>query len=312
MGDSAKWFLELGTKVFEGMGAQTNSVFHEFFEANELDLAREQAARALALCRQAQIADGVWWALYILARVHLAGGEIDPLRQICRETRQLDARANQGLYGPWFVALEAQAGLQAAGDLGEAERWARSAGLSPDDVPHRWNEYPYVVYVRLLLAQDRLQDAQKLLATMEGVARTSQRLRSLITVYLQQALVYQALGRERQALARVVEALRLAAPEGYHRAFLDEGPTILELLPRVRPIAPAFVEGLLAASPTDRLSASADEAQPSPLIGPLQDVARTLAGASPDLCIQAGTDGWLCWSPAPSPSGPVAPLACTS
>jgi len=246
------------------------------FEANELDLAREQAGRALALCRQAQIADGVWWAQYILARTHLAKGEIDEVRRICRETRQQDARVNQELYGPWFAAIEAQASLQAGGELGAAERWAQAAGLTPDDVPHRWNEYPYVVYVRLLLAQDRLDDAQKLLVTMEGVAQQSKRLRSLITVRLQQALVDQALGREGQAQGCVEEAVRLAAPQGYRRAFLDEGPPLFELLPRVRQIAPEFVGSLLSVSSQESPGASVGVPRPSPLIEPLTDRERQI------------------------------------
>jgi LuxR family maltose regulon positive regulatory protein len=238
-------------------------------EANELDLARAQAARALTLCRQAQILDGVWWALYILARVHLARGEIDELRQVCRDTRGLGAQVNREIYGPWFAALEAQASLL-QGDQVAAERWAHAARLSPEDVPHRWNQYPYVVYARLLLAQGRLDDALALLANREAAAERSQCLRSLITVYLQQALGFQALRRERQALARVEGALRLAAPQGYRRAFLDEGPAILEWLPRLRPVAPAFVDALLQAAAREA-SVSEREGRPSPLIEPLTE-----------------------------------------
>jgi LuxR family maltose regulon positive regulatory protein len=234
------------------------------FEANELDLAREQAGRALALCRQAQISDGVWWAQYILARTHLAKGELDEVRRICREMRQRDARVNQDLYGPWFAAIEAQASLQASDPLG-AEHWIQAAGLTPDDVPHRWNEYPYVVYVRLLLARDRLEDAQKLLATMEGTAVQSKRLRSLITVRLQQALLHRALSRQKQTQGRVEEAVRLAAPQDYRRAFLDEGSPLIELLPHVRHIAPKFVDSLLSVFPQESVGAP----RPSPLVEPL-------------------------------------------
>jgi LuxR family maltose regulon positive regulatory protein len=234
----------------------------------------------LALCRQAQIADGVWWAEYILARVHLAEGEIDQVRRICRETQQRDARVNQALYGPWFAAIEAQASLETSDGLGTAERWARAAGLTPEDVPHRWNEYPYVVYARLLLAQDRLGDAQKLLATMEGTAAQSKRLRSTITVRLQQALLDRALGRERQALPRVEEALRLAAPQEYRRAFLDEGPPLLDLLPRVRQIAPEFVDSLLSVYPQESPGSGVGEPRPSPqnaaLIEPLTEREREI------------------------------------
>jgi LuxR family maltose regulon positive regulatory protein len=38
---------------------------------------------------------------------------------------------------------------------------------------------------------------------------------------------------------------RPAAPEGYVRPFLDEGPAVRTLLPRVQPVAPLFVDQVL-------------------------------------------------------------------
>jgi LuxR family maltose regulon positive regulatory protein len=81
---------------------------------------------------------------------------------------------------------------------------------------------------------------------MERSAQQSERRRNLITIYLLQTLVYRVLGHERQALARVEDAVQLAAPQDYRRAFLDEGPSIIDLLSRVRHIAPAFVDSIQA------------------------------------------------------------------
>jgi LuxR family maltose regulon positive regulatory protein len=239
------------------------------YEANELEQARAQVTRALDLAEQANMVDGVLWGRYILARVHLASGHLDEARQVAREGRQyathLDVYEGKR---EWFAAVEAQANLQ-AGDLAAAALWAEAAGLSPDDTPTYWDELVYPAYVRLLLAQDRLEDAQTLLGTMEGAARAGHRRRKLITIYLQQALVHRARGHTEQAVARVENALDLAAAEGYRRAFLDEGPAIVTLLRRVRHLAPGFVDQVLAA-------ASAEQGgQPSPrgqeLVEPLSE-----------------------------------------
>jgi LuxR family maltose regulon positive regulatory protein len=232
-------------------------------EANELSLAREQAQRSLALCQQGNIIDGVLWAQYVLACIHLAHGEIDALRETCRAARQLATQANR-FHGTWFAALEAQASL-GEGDLATAASWARAANLTPADVPQRWNEFPYFTYVRLLLAQHRPEEARTLLASLERSAGQGERRRKLITIYLQQALVHQDLGHAEQALARVEDALRLAAPQDYRRAFLDEGASILDLLSPMRHIAPAFVDSLQASR-----SESASPAQGA-LIEPLTD-----------------------------------------
>jgi LuxR family maltose regulon positive regulatory protein len=218
------------------------------YEANDLEQARKQVVQTLDLVEQVNVVDGILWGRYILAQVHLASGEVDEMRHIAREGRQyvtsLDVWEGKGA---WFTALEALASLR-QGDLATASRWAEAAGLSPADTPHHWSESAYFIYVRLLLAQNRVQDARTLLATMERAAQRGARHRKLITIYLQQALVHQAVGHTEQALERLEMALRLAAPEGYRRAFLDEGQAIVDLLPQVRHVAPTFVDQVLAAA----------------------------------------------------------------
>jgi LuxR family maltose regulon positive regulatory protein len=215
------------------------------YEANELEGARKQVVQMLDLAEQMNVVDGILWGQYILARVHLACGEVDEMRQIAQKGRQdvarLDVYKGKAL---WFTALEAQASLE-EGDLAAAARWAEAAQFSPVDTPGHWDELPYFTYVRLLLAQKRLEDAQTLLTTMERSAEQAGRCRKLITIYLQQAAVQQAMGQRQGALAHVEKALRLAAPEGYRRAFLDEGGVIVDLLPQVRHVAPIFVDGVL-------------------------------------------------------------------
>jgi LuxR family maltose regulon positive regulatory protein len=218
------------------------------YEANELDLARWQAQRALDLCQQVNITDGVLWAQYILAQVQLASGEINAMLETCRETRRLVAEPS--VYAnkmAWFDSLAAQASLL-QDDLATAARWAEAKGLGPHDAPHHWDEFAYFVYVRLLLAQNLFEDAGTCLATLEKSAFEGGRKRKLITVYLQQALLEQALGRTKRALARVAKALGLAAPEDYRRVFLDEGSGIIELLDQVRSAAPEFVGQVLRAA----------------------------------------------------------------
>ncbi|MFN2166613.1 MAG: LuxR C-terminal-related transcriptional regulator, partial [Anaerolineae bacterium] len=213
---------------------------------------RKQVLGALQLAEQAGIVDGMLFGWLILARVHLACGEFSAARQVARKGSQYTASLDtyEGK-AKWFAAIEAQACLF-EGNLTAAERWAQETGLSPADHPHHWDEFTYLVYVRLLLAQDRLEDAQRLLETMYHSAAAGERCRKLITIALMQALVHQAAGRSKQALERVAEALSLAAPEGYLCAFLEEGHELVALLPRARHLAPDFVDRVLAAASAGR------------------------------------------------------------
>jgi LuxR family maltose regulon positive regulatory protein len=112
-------------------------------------------------------------------------------------------------------------------------------------------EVEYFTYARVLLAQNRPAEARTLLANLERYARNGGLYRTLITVNILQARAQQAPGQKEQALARLEEAVRLAAPEGYRRAFLDEGQAVFALLPGVRHLAPAFVDDLLGGVPAE-------------------------------------------------------------
>jgi LuxR family maltose regulon positive regulatory protein len=214
-------------------------------EANKLEQAHGQVTRALELAKQASITDGILWGWFILARIHLARGELGAAQHVAREGRRY--AAGMDVYEgkvQWFAAVEAQASLL-EGDLTAAARWAEVAGLSPADTPHHWDEFAYFAYTRLLLAQERPEDALRLLDAVEHSAAEGERLRKLITVYLLQALAYHSSGRTEKAVERLEHAVTLAAPEGYRRAFLDEGQAIVDLLPRVHRVAPDFVSQVL-------------------------------------------------------------------
>jgi LuxR family maltose regulon positive regulatory protein len=239
------------------------------YEANQLDLAQDQARHSVELSRQADIADGLLWGLFNLAHVYFARGQIERMLETTSEAQAYADRVKPGaLQATWCAALEAQVSLQ-QGDLDAVVRWAEAAELKPEDTPHHWYEFVYFVYTRLLLAQNRYKEAERLLAAMEGSAQTGGRNRKLITIYLLQAQLQQARGDTKQGFELVDKALRLAAPQDYRRAFLDEGQAIIKLLPQVRQAAPVFVDQILADAGTAELKAPVKPEQK--LVEPLSE-----------------------------------------
>ena len=161
--------------------------------------------------------------------------------------RQAAAQFHLAQIDVFLAACEADWNLR-LGNTDAVARWAEQAGLSPSDPPNFLREAEYFTYARWLLHQNRLEEAQTLLASLERFAREGGLRRSLITVHILQALAQQARGQTEQSLACCEEAVRLAAPEGYRRVFLDEGAAVLALLPGVRQVAPDFVDSLLTDS----------------------------------------------------------------
>jgi LuxR family maltose regulon positive regulatory protein len=127
---------------------------------------------------------------------------------------------------------------------------------------------------RVLLAQGQLNGARDLLARFESAAIEAGRHKSLIHVHLLKARVASAAGCPDAARQSLEQALALAAPEGYRRAFIDEGDVIAGMLLPVRSLAPAFVDSLFEAFARGKKPATALQADgtlPSLLYEPLTD-----------------------------------------
>lgn len=198
------------------------------YEGNQLEIARDHAEHGWEAIRRwisERIVGVDTERVAILASAGL--GDLTAAHQAVRQARAVASSLHW--FGPSVDALEAELWLR-QGDLAAAERWAREAGLSPDDTPNAMREPTYFTYARLLLAQGRLTDVDHLLRRLEPAVRAGPRLARLITVRLLQALLATQQGDGAAAAAAFAEALDLAAPGDYIRRFLDEGPRVLALL----------------------------------------------------------------------------------
>jgi ATP/maltotriose-dependent transcriptional regulator MalT len=96
------------------------------------------------------------------------------------------------------------------------------------------NPSHHLVFMKLLLAYQRWQEAEQLVQEQQILAEKQGRTGSLIQWLTLHALLNQAQGNSGQALTALARALSLAEPGGYIRLFLDAGATVLTLLYRLR------------------------------------------------------------------------------
>lgn len=135
-----------------------------------------------------------------------------------------------------FVAL-------ADGDLVTAQRWATAVQPNPAPAVLTRREEEVLLLVRVRLAEGQVHDALNILAHWRQEARTAERHRSELQLLVLEALVHQACGASQQAQATLLQALRLARPEGYQRLFLDAGQALAPLL---KSLVPALDDKALA------------------------------------------------------------------
>jgi len=210
-------------------------------------------------------------AAFTLAWLQALSGDREAAQVTATSTRQAAAQLNLPLVDAFVAACEADFSLR-MGNVSVAARWAESAGLSPGDAVRFEREGEYFAYARLLLAQNRPLEALPLLASLEQYAQARGLGRSLLTTWILRAQAEQALGHGGEALTFLEQAVQLAAPAGHVRAFLDEGPAVPALLPRVRRTAPSFVDHLLASyAERQQKPAAPSLTAPSVLLEPLSE-----------------------------------------
>ncbi len=229
-------------------------------EWNALDAAGEYLDQAAALAHSMVTLDAEYatQGYLALARLQHARGEPAPAQATLEAVSDLARRRG---FVPHLItriaAAQAQLAL-AAGHLPAAVAWAEASGLGAEDALAYPREAEYLVLARVWIAQARegaagglLPRALRLLDRLMADAAAKARGASVLEILILQALALAAQGNGPDALAALGQALSLAAPGGYVRLFVDEGPPMRVLLQRLDPgvvaSRPDYVPLLLAA-----------------------------------------------------------------
>ncbi len=270
------------------------------YEANELEEARDHLGKGLESPPQGVglnrvlLVDGPW----LKVRLALAAGDAQAALATARYASQSAREAGHARAAHIMAACEAQAQLR-LGDTEAAIRWAVDAGLW-DRGPARplapGNELVDLVLAGLFLETGRLLDAKALLTDMEAAALEGDRYGRLIRINLLESAAEMAASSRAKALGHLVQAVRLAAPEGYVRAFLDEGAPVAGLLPEVQGKSPAFVAAVIKAAAghrDDHIPSSPDRlTEQETRILRLLAAGMSNSEIAAELVIKAGTVKW--------------------
>jgi LuxR family maltose regulon positive regulatory protein len=226
-------------------------------EMGDLEEALELVSRAMDSAERGGESLVTGWGYLCLARVLYSRGD---MAGVIAVARKVERSARKSQIPPWIsaevAAWKARSWL-AQGKLAAASRWARQRGLIAADQPKQVDAFDFfslnafVVLARILLAQERRDEALGLLSRLLEAAEAGERTSKEIEILGLQALAAQAKGDMSLALAAIENALALAEPEGFVQTFVDEGPPMAHLLYKAlgRGVAPEYVRRLLAAFP---------------------------------------------------------------
>lgn len=205
------------------------------YEWNDLEAAQRHGQQSAPLARQIENTDRFVGCQRILARLMLAQRDSSGAAILLAQAEQSARQQNFVMQLPEIAAVRVLMLLQ-QGNVTAAEKAAHAY-----DLP--------VSRARVSLAQGNAAAALATLAQwqqqVEAKDWADERLRVMVLL----ALAHQALGKREAAVQFLVEALALAAPEGFMRLFLDEGQPMARLLAEVdaRGLMPEYTARLLAA-----------------------------------------------------------------
>ncbi len=194
-----------------------------------------------------------------MARVRQAEGDLNGALHLLNEAERLYMSDFSPNVRP-IAAMKARV-FAANGREEEALKWVRDRKLSTADELSYLREFEHITLIRILLAcnqrdpTDRtFQEAEGLLDRLLTAAEAGGRVRSIIEIRILQALIDHARGDIISALTPLQQALALAEPKGYVRIFVDEGPSMKQMLleASAQKIYPVFTGKLLAVFDADR------------------------------------------------------------
>jgi LuxR family maltose regulon positive regulatory protein len=258
-------------------------------EWNRLDEAADCLAQCIELCRRWKVGDVLCASYLFQARLRLAQRDMAGAAESIRQAEQLP-QAYQDV--PWaggpistcrvrFALAQARLNTDSltadsafdSGALAPVEKWVAESGMGVDGSVSSLNEESaYLIWARLLIAQNKGDRALQLLERLYQAAEDGGRTGRVIEVLALRALALHTLGESEKALIALKQALLPAEPEGYIRVFVDEGIPMAELLRRAASfgVAPDYVSRLLAAFAieTKYLSPAAGPSPSSAVLGP--------------------------------------------
>ena len=257
-------------------GAEQHTAHHHLglgllhHEMGEDEPAAHHLQKAFELGRQTTIVD--WMYRKSLAQAYLkeSEGDLRSALELLNDAQRFYVRTPIPNLRP-VEAMQARIHIK-QNHLNKAQAWAHQSGLSLQDKPIFLNEFGYLTFARIMLAENQNdQHFQTMLQMLESLlkqAESQNRLRSRIDILITQALAFSAKDSAK-ALAALEQALTLAEPEGYLRLFVDEGKPMAELLSKFKSSKLQQYANRILAALTPSIHPSSFSLQP--LIDPLSD-----------------------------------------
>jgi LuxR family maltose regulon positive regulatory protein len=146
---------------------------------------------------------------------------------------EITERAGNFALPPWVISPIAAFKVffwLATGDLNAAVNWAQENGLSIDDKISNLYQLEYLTLAHILIAQNKLDDADHLLQRLIETAKDGDHVYMLIEMRLCRLKIFMLKAETASAMAELQSALALAESGGCIMIFVSKGKPVADLL----------------------------------------------------------------------------------
>jgi len=217
-------------------------------ERNDLAGAAERLAASRELGDENGLPKNPYRSRVAEARIRQAENDLPAALQLLDEAERVFFADFSPVVTP-IPALKARLWI-ALGRLAQGWDWARSAQISTADDAGYVGQFEHSTLARLLLADDRVDEALALAERLVQTAENRGWVGAALDALVVQALARHARGDVKGALESLARAFKSSEAEGYVRIFADEGLPMAALLKEAakRQLAPTYVPLLQGAS----------------------------------------------------------------
>ena len=231
--------IELYTKYIEGMigefgkplpyiGIIYVGISELYYESNELEKAKSYIDKGSDLC-QSIFYNWIQNSGILEARIQFALGERETAIKSMKKS--LDATPDENISELLIINTSVLTELLLrCGNVDEAKQYEERLKGFVICVENMSSEKAYLPYARLLIYQNRKEEALELLESLKNKMEKKQKLRELITFYILYSKAYYMDRNHEKANLYMDMAIRLAEPQEYYRLFLDEEVIINDIL----------------------------------------------------------------------------------
>ena len=200
-----------------------------FYEWNDIDSALPVLLKGINEAEKEESLGALVPALATLARIKQAQGNLQGALQVIEDGCNKLSNANHIQWLNLLTTFKVQLLLE-KGETELANQWVQDTHISIYDnlIPAR--ELEYITLARVLLSQQKYDDALLFLTRLYLLAEKEQRLPGMIEILNLQSIGYLKHGKTHKALEVLESSLLLAEEHGYLRKFINEGKPMLILL----------------------------------------------------------------------------------